>query len=87
MNCPFCGSKKFKRNGFFFNHVEKIQKYFCNKCKSHFTLEIENKFEKRQELNESIVKLAKSGLSQRKIADRLGCARWTVQLKLKKYKD
>ncbi len=85
MNCEYCGSNNYKKNGFFNTELHRVQKYKCKDCGGHFTEDIDKKFEKKPDLDEEILELYRQGLSQRQIAQTLDCARWTVQLKLKKY--
>ena len=86
--CPFCGENNYKKNGHYQADVRgHEQMYRCKTCDRHFTDELDKKFEKKPELNQAIVELRSKGFSQREMAKKLGCARWTVQLKLKKYYD
>lgn len=87
MNCEHCGSTNYKKNGFFSTEGGSVQRYRCKNCGLDFCDRSgeETKYEKRPELDDEIVALWRNGLSQREIAKRLGCARRTVQLKIRKY--
>lgn len=88
MNCPICGSSKTKKNGWYTNQQQRVQKYFCKGCSSDYTgipATYSTKQEHRPDLNDPIVELYQKGLSQREIASQLHCSRTTVQRKLKKY--
>lgn len=88
MKCPHCGSSKTKKNGWYRTQQQRIQKYRCGACKGDYTAITEDsqtKQEHRPELNDPVIDLHLKGVSQRDIADRLGCSRTTVQRKLKKY--
>ena len=88
MNCPICGSPNTKRNGWYRNNQERIQKYRCKDCLGDYTYKTdqnEPKQEHRPELNDIIVEMHLEGISQRNIASELKCSRLTVIRKLKKY--
>lgn len=88
MNCPYCGSPKTKKNGWYQNQQQRVQKYFCRGCNSDYTEQessLSSKQEHRPDLNDPVVDLHLKGLSQRAIADKLGCSRLTIIRKLKKY--
>lgn len=83
MKCPECGSFEIKKNGTYKTGYSYIQKYKCKSC-DHFYIENSHKYEKKPDLNLQILELYKQGLSRRKIADKLECAKRTVDLRLKK---
>lgn len=90
MNCTHCESKDCKKNGWYKNNQQRHQRFLCKSCGETFTVlsmeqDSSTKQEHRPELNDPIVDLHLKGVSQRDIADKLGCARKTVVRKLRKY--
>jgi transposase-like protein len=85
--CVHCQSDEIKKNGSFLVDGIKIQKYLCKSCDKNFSAKTDHieAREHRPELNQSILDLALSGMSAKAIAEELGCAKRTVQVKLKKY--
>lgn len=85
--CPKCESESIKKNGFFDVDEIKIQKYVCKECGKHFSAKTgeETAGEHRPELNSRVIELALSGMTAKAIAEELGCAKRTVQMKIKKY--
>lgn len=87
MKC-LCGSTKIIKNGYFKTPQHgRVQKYLCKSCKQDFSEHTEESKTKdhKPELNEEVIDLYKKGLSERKIAEELGCSRTTVRRKIEKY--
>lgn len=90
MSCPDCGSGKSIKYGYYKNNQQKAQKFLCKNCNRQFSgvsqeLGPNTKQEHRPELNDPVCDLRLKGMSIREIARHLGCAKKTVERKLKKY--
>lgn len=81
--CVDCGSINTKINGF---TDYKIRKFICKDCGHYFLENFLRHRAKYRDLNDDILRLRKKGLAIRKIADQLGCAKRTVDLRLKTLK-
>lgn len=81
--CVDCNSINTKRNGF---TDYGIRKFICKDCGHYFLENFLRHRAKYIDLNDEIMKLRKKGLAIRKIADQLGCAKRTVDLRLKSLK-
>lgn len=84
MNCPYCDSYDYVKNGTYKTEYAYIQKFKCKACEK-FYIYNEVKGDKKPELNSQILDLAKEGYSRRAIAMELGISKRTVDKKLKKY--
>lgn len=84
MNCPYCDSYDYVKNGTYKTEYAYIQKFKCKACE-RFYIYNEVKGDKKPELNSQILDLAKEGYSRRAIAMELGISKRTVDKKLKKY--
>lgn len=88
MNCPECRRADVVRNGTYKTPQHgRVQRYRCKNCKVEYSVHTPSTRTKehRPELNQEILDLYKQGLSERDIAERLGCARLTVRRKLQKH--
>ena len=85
--CPHsnCQSQKFSRNGTFYreNDAKKIQRYRCLKCGKGFSSATFNPAyrQKKRTINQNLLLLLASGVSQRRCAQLLRVSRRTIERK------
>lgn len=85
--CPSCNSTKIIKKGYYttsHNH-QPIPRYRCKICHKNFSSHTNRETfgQHRPDLNQSIFELASSSVTMRRIAILVGCARGTVERKLK----